>query len=261
MENPLLSIRNLNVNYNKTPVLRNINLEVKKGEILGIVGESGSGKSTLIKASMGLLDNSLNIDDGSIYYEGKNIVNMKNESLRKLRGAEMGIIFQDCKNALCPVRKIGVQIYESLAQHMKISKREAEKIAFEILEKLNFPDGKRILGSYPFELSGGMNQRVGIMMAMILNPKLIFADEPTSSLDATIQKNVVCEMKNLAENFGVSIVIVTHNIGIVEYIADNVAVMLNGSIVEYGKKTKVITNPENEYTRNLLNSVFKIKRR
>jgi len=261
MDEPLLNICNLNVNYNKTSVLKDISFKVGKSEILGIVGESGSGKSTLIKAAMGLLGNNAYIKSGNIFYKGKDIINMPKEELRKIRGPEMGMIFQNCQNTLCPVRTIEEQLYESLSQHKKVTKAEVGKLALEMLERFKFSNAKRVLKSYPFELSGGMNQRVGIMMAMLLNPSLIFADEPTSALDVTVQKRVVDEMICFSKDFNVSIVIVTHNIGVVEYMADNIAVMFNGEMVEYGEKEKVINNPENEYTKNLLKAVIRIKGR
>lgn len=259
MRQPLLKISNVDIEYNQSRVVNNVNLSVNQGEILGIVGESGSGKSTLIKAAMGILSNNGCVSNGSIFYKEKDLLVTTAEELRKIRGTEMGMIFQDCESSLCPVRTIGDQVYETMAQHIKVTKKYAEEKALELFEILHFSDGKRVLKSYPFELSGGMNQRVGIMMAMLMKPSLLFADEPTSSLDVTVQKQVVNEMLRIRDNYGTAIVIVTHNIGVVNYIADNIAVMYKGNVVEYGKKYDVINNPKNEYTVKLLKAVPKLK--
>ncbi|MDD3569970.1 MAG: ABC transporter ATP-binding protein [Lachnospiraceae bacterium] len=259
MEQPLLKISNLDVEYNQSRVISNVSLSVNEGEILGIVGESGSGKSTLIKSAMGILSNNGCVSNGSIFYKERDLLNASAEELRRVRGTEMGMIFQNCESSLCPVRTIGDQVYETMVQHMKVTKKNAKEKALELLEILHFSDGKRVLKSYPFELSGGMNQRVGIMMAMLLKPSLLFADEPTSALDVTVQKQVVNEMLRIRDNFGTAIVIVTHNIGVVNYIADNIVVMYKGNVVEYGKKDDIINNPKNEYTIKLLKAVPKLK--
>lgn len=259
MKQPLLKISNVDIEYNQSRVVSNVSLSVNEGEILGIVGESGSGKSTLIKAAMGILSNNGCVVNGSISYKEKDLLKVTSEEFRKIRGTEMGMIFQNCESSLCPVRTIGDQVYETMSQHMKVTKKYAEEKALELLEILHFNDGKRVLKSYPFELSGGMNQRVGIMMAMLMKPSLLFADEPTSALDVTVQKQVVNEMLRIRENYGTAIVIVTHNIGVVNYIADSIAVMYKGNVVEYGEKNDVINNPKNEYTAKLLKAVPKLK--
>lgn len=172
----------------------------------------------------------------------------------------MGMIFQNSEAALCPIRSIEDQLYESVSQHEKATRKEVQERALELFEKMRLPDGRRILGSYPFELSGGMNQRVGIMMAMILKPDLLFADEPTSALDVTVQAQVVKEMVKMRDLYGTGIVIVTHNIGVVDYMADKIAVMYQGNLVEYGSKEDIIHHPREEYTRTLIGAVLRIDR-
>lgn len=256
----LLEMRQVSVAYNGVPVVHDVSLRMEPGEILGIVGESGSGKSTLIRAAMGLLGSGGAVTDGVISYKGKNLLEMGAEELRRLRGPAMGMIFQNTGASLSPIRTIGEQAYECVTQHEKASRAEVEERALALFEKMKLKDGKRILRSYPFELSGGMNQRVGIMLAMIQKPELLFADEPTSALDVTVQAEVVKEMLRLREEFGTGIAIVTHNIGVVERMADRIAVMHQGRIVEYGPKAEVIGNPQDDYTKKLLGAVIRIQR-
>lgn len=260
MGEPLLDMRHVEICYNGRPAVHDISFQMEPGEILGIVGESGSGKSTLIKAAMGLLGNSGAVTMGDIYYKGRNVIDARGEELRSIRGSAMGMIFQNTGASLCPVRSIGDQLYESVTQHKKMSRREVYDRAMKLFEKMSLKNGERLLKSYPFELSGGMNQRVGIMMAMILKPDLLFADEPTSALDVTVQAQVIREMMKMRDLYGTGIVIVTHNIGIVEYMADKVAVMHQGRLVEYGDKKDVIGYPKEAYTRKLLSAVLHIDR-
>ena len=257
MGQPLLDIQHVEISYAGTPVVHDVTLQMQPGEILGIVGESGSGKSTVIKAAMGLLGKNGAVTRGDIYYRGKNVLEAKGEELRKMRGPGMGMIFQNTGASLCPIRRIEEQLYESVLQHEKISRFEVRRRALELFEKMKLRDGERILKSYPFELSGGMNQRVGIMMAMIMNPDLLFADEPTSALDVTVQAQVVREMVKLRELFGTGIAIVTHNIGVVEYMADQIAVLYQGKLVEYGTKEEVLYHPQEPYTRQLIGAVLR----
>ena len=258
METPLFQIKNVTIQYNKNTVVQDVSLSLQSGEILGIVGESGSGKSTVLKAAMGLLGKSGHVSEGSILFKGKDISQLTSEEMRLLRGPEMGMIFQDCAASLCPTRKIGDQLFEILNQHQKISKADMITKAIELMKKFNLNDGKRILNSYPFELSGGMNQRVGIVMAMMLHPALLFADEPTSALDVTVQAQVVKEMMKMRELYDTGIVLVTHNIGVVSYMADKIAIMYKGQMIEYGSKNEIIHHPKEEYTKKLLAAVPRI---
>lgn len=260
MGQPLLNMQHVEISYNGKAVVHDVSLQLEPGEILGVVGESGSGKSTLIKAAMGLIGSSGAVTKGDIFYKGKNVVDARGEELRRMRGPAMGMIFQNTGASLCPIRSIEDQLYESVAQHEKVTRQEVRDRAMELFEKIGLKDGERILKSYPFELSGGMNQRVGIVMAMVLKPDLLFADEPTSALDVTVQAQVVEEMMKMRELYGTGIVIVTHNIGVVEHMADKVAVMYQGHLVEYGDKREIIEAPKEEYTRKLLGAVLRIRK-
>lgn len=260
MNQLLLDIQHVEISYNGSPVVYDFSLSMRPGEILGIVGESGSGKSTVIKAVMGMLGNNGAVTRGDIYYKGKNVLDITREETRRLCGPEMGMIFQNTKASLCPIRSIEEQLYESVLEHENISKEEIRERALGLFAQMRMPEGERILKSYPFELSGGMNQRVGIMMAMILKPTLLFADEPTSALDVTVQAQVVREMMKMRKLYGTGIAVVTHNIGLVNRMADNVAVMHRGRLVEYGPKEEVIYHPKEEYTRRLIAAVPRINR-
>lgn len=257
----LLKLDHVTICYNGEPVVQDINLELNKGEILGVVGESGSGKSTIIKAVMGLLGNEGMVTEGDIWYMGRNVVDMPEKELRTLLGPEIAMVFQDSGAALCPIRTVGDQIYESMREHEKISRRECEERAIEMMEKIGLKDGRRVLKSYPFELSGGMNQRVGICISMLQHPSLLLADEPTSALDVSVQRQVVREMLKLRELFGTAIVIVTHDIGVVRAMADTVLVLKNGKTVEYGTADRVLDHPRDPYTRKLLEAVPKLQRK
>ena len=256
----LLSYEHVEISYGGTPVVHDVSFSVKPGEILGLVGESGSGKSTLIKAAMGLLGDNGLVTKGDILFDGKNIPDLPEKELRKIRGKKIGMIFQDAGASLCPIRTIGEQIYESMSAHMDISKADAQDRAFTLFEKLHFQDSRRIWGSYPFELSGGMNQRAGIVIAMLMNPAVLLADEPTSALDVAVQKQVVLEMKQLRELFGTAIILVTHDIGVVSAMADTVLVLKDGRKVEYGPARRVLQAPEQAYTKKLLAAVPKLRR-
>ena len=264
MMSNILEYRNVDIHYGKKQVIENVSLAMKPGEILGIVGESGSGKSTLIRAAMGLLGEGGTVTQGQILYQGTNttidMTQIHGEEMRRLRGAEIAMIFQNAGASLCPIRTIEEQLYEAVLEHESISKGEIRDRALELFEQLRFTNGEQILKSYPFEFSGGMNQRVGIVLAMGLRPRLLLADEPTSALDVTVQLQVLREMKKLRDMYGTSIVLVTHNIGVVNYLADHVAVMHQGKLVEYGTKEDVLNHPQDAYTKKLIGSVLHLKR-
>ena len=264
MMSNILEYRNVDIHYGKKQVIENVSLSMKPGEILGIVGESGSGKSTLIRAAMGLLGDGGPVTQGQILYQGTNttidMTQIHGEEMRRLRGAEIAMIFQNAGASLCPIRTIEEQLYEAVLEHESISKGEIRDRALELFEQLRFTNGEQILKSYPFEFSGGMNQRVGIVLAMVLRPRLLLADEPTSALDVTVQLQVLREMKKLRDMYGTSIVLVTHNIGVVNYLADHVAVMHQGKLVEYGTKEDVLNHPQDAYTKKLIGSVLHLKR-
>lgn len=256
----LLQYNHVDISYLGQPVIRDVGFSLHSGEILGIVGESGSGKSTLIKAAMGLLGCEGQVTRGDIWFKGKNLPELPPKELRKFCGSELGYIFQSSGSAFCPIRTVGAQLFETMRAHGKITKADFEVQALELLGKLGFADGKRILASYPFELSGGMQQRVGIAAAMLLNPSVLFADEPTSALDVTIQKQVVEEMLMVRETFGTAIVLVTHNLGVIGAMTDRVLVLENGWCVECGSTRQVLSQPRADYTKALLAAVPRLRR-
>ena len=256
----LLRYDHVDISYNGFLAVKDVSFTLEPGEILGIVGESGCGKSTLIKAAMGLLGSAGMVTRGDIWYKGKNLPDLPPKELRKLNGPELGMIFQSAGSSFCPIRTIEAQLYETMTEHEKTSKAEFLDRAMELLGKLGFEDGKRVLGSYPFELSGGMQQRVGIAAAMLLNPSVLLADEPTSALDVSVQKQVVEEMLLVRDTFGTAIILVAHNIGVIGAMADKVLVMKNGETVEYGKTQQVLENPQADYTRALLSAVPRLRR-
>lgn len=256
----ILEIRNLSISYRNKPAVRSVSFDVPEKSIVSIVGESGSGKSTIIKAAMGLLSSDGEITEGEILFAGTNICKSNAEELRKIRGKEMTMIFQDAGAFLNPRMKIGSQYLEMLCVHNKgMSKQEATQIAERMLQKLKLADPKRIMRAYPFQLSGGMKQRVAIAMAISMNPKLLFADEPTSALDVTVQAQVVQELLNLREELGTSLVLVTHNMGVASRISDYIAVMYKGDLLEFGTRDQIIESPQTDYTKMLLSVVPELK--
>ena len=259
-----LNISGLSVSYSDSTVLENVTLQLKKGEILGIAGESGSGKSTLIKAIIGLFPKEGHIDGGVIEYNGVDITGNE-KCLKSLRGSNIGMIFQNTERAMCPVRTIKSQLYESMFSNEAVKdKRKAKRIidekAVHMLEQMNIKNAIKVLNSYPFELSGGMNQRVGIMMAMLMKPDLLLADEPTSALDVIAQRQVVDVFKDIKCSGDTSMIIVSHNINVVRELADKIIVMKSGRIVEY-EDTEIIMNyPKQEYTKQLISAVPVLRR-
>ena len=257
---PLLTYDSVEVSFNGHAVTHDVSFTLHKGEILGIVGESGSGKSTLLKAAMGLLGGGGLVTRGDIWFQNKDLPDLPELELRKICGAQIGMIFQDAGASLCPIRTIGDQIYESMAAHMKITRVQAKEKALILFDKLQFKNGQRIWESYPFELSGGMNQRVGIAIAMLMEPPVLMADEPTSALDVAVQKQVIEEMLHLRELFGTAIILVTHDIGVVSAMADTVLVLKDGRIMEFGTTQQILCEPQDTYTRKLLAAVPKLRR-
>ncbi|MDO4491376.1 MAG: ABC transporter ATP-binding protein [Lachnospiraceae bacterium] len=256
----ILCYEQVDICYGEKQIIRDCSFSVQSGEILGIVGESGSGKSTLIRAAMGLLGNTGVVTRGDIWYQGKDLPDLSEKEMRKLCGPELAYIFQEAGSSFCPIRTILDQMYESVKEHQKTTKAQVRDQAEELLSRFGFQDPGRILKSYPFELSGGMKQRVGIAAAMLLNPKVLFADEPTSALDVTTQKQVVEEMLMVRETFGTSILLVTHNIGVVRATADQMLVLKDGKRVEYGATGDILENPQSEYTKKLLSAVPVLRR-
>ncbi|MFR5336113.1 MAG: ABC transporter ATP-binding protein [Blautia producta] len=255
-----LSYDSVEISFDGKAVVHDVSFSLHPGEILGIVGESGSGKSTLLKAAMGLLGKSGMVTRGDIWFQEKDIPDLSRGEMQKICGEKIGMIFQDAGASLCPIRTIGEQIYESITAHKKMSREQAKEKALGLFEKLKFQDGERIWNSYPFELFGGMNQRVGIAIAMLMEPPVLLADEPTSALDVAVQRQVVQEMLALRELFGTAIILVTHDIGVVSAMADSILVLKEGKVMEYGAATQVLETPQNDYTRKLLSAVPRLRR-
>lgn len=255
MREPVLKYECVDVSYSGKVALRQVTVEVHAGETLCIVGESGSGKSTLVKAAMGLLGGQGEVSKGRILFEGSDLTSLSNDDLRAHCGPDMAMVFQDALASLTPIRTIGDQLFEAVRIHQNIPRKDVEEKACDLLARMNIDDPRRVLESYPFELSGGMGQRVGIMMALIMEPKVLFADEPTSALDALSQKLVVQELMRLQEDIHNAIVLVTHNIGVARYVADEVLVLKDGSVVEQGRALEVLAHPQRSYTKELLDAV------
>lgn len=252
----MLEIKDLAVQYgNQAPTIEHFNLSMKKGEIISVVGESGSGKTTVIRAVLGALSGAGRITSGDILYHGESLLKNSKSDWRKIRGSKMSMIFQDCGGTLNPIRKIGSQYVEYIRTHQSMTKKEAWDKAVSMLTKMRLPDAENIMNSYPYQLSGGMRQRVGIAMAMTFNPELLLADEPTSALDVTTQAQIVRQMMELRDDFGTGIIIVTHNIGVAAYMADQLIVMHHGKVVDHGTREEVLNNPTSDYTKKLLEAV------
>ena len=256
----LLEYRQTDVCYGGVRAVRGVSFTLHAGEILGVVGESGCGKSTLLRAAMGLLGPGGLVTGGKILYQGENLPDLSHRARRRLNGPELGMIFQSAGSAFCPVRRVGDQLYEMMRAHGPMDKRAFRQQAGALLDRLGLEDGPRILNSYPFELSGGMQQRVGIAAAMLLSPGVLLADEPTPALDVTLQKQVVEEMRMVRDTFGTAIVLVAHNLGVIGAMADNVLVLKDGKTVEYGKTGDVLANPQADYTKALLAAVPRLRR-
>ncbi|MCD8053547.1 MAG: ABC transporter ATP-binding protein [Lachnospiraceae bacterium] len=253
----MLSIRDVSITYGKnpTPTVQGISLEMKQGEIVSIVGESGSGKSTVIRAILGCLPGGGTVSSGDIQFEGKSLLGYSREEWRNLRGTEISMIFQDSGAMINPIRRIGSQYVEYIRTHEKMSKKDAWNRGVEMLERMRLPNGDNIMRSYPFQLSGGMRQRVGIAMAMTFQPKLLLGDEPTSALDVTTQAQIVRQMMALRDQYNTSIIVVTHNLGVAAYMADKILVMKEGRVVDAGTREEILNHPSSAYTENLLASV------
>src|SRR5699024_8425444 len=236
--------------------VRGVNFHLKKVETLAIVGESGCGKSVTANAIMRLIpDPPGKITNGSILFKGMDLTRQSEKEMRSIRGVDISMIFQDPMTALNPTLTIGTQLTEGLMQHQKISKEKAKKRALEMMDLVGIPSPEERLKQYPHQFSGGMRQRIVIAIALICEPELLIADEPTTALDVTIQAQILELFEKIQEVTGVSIILITHDLGVVASIADRIAVMYAGKIIETGTKRDIFYRPEHPYTKGLLNSV------
>ena len=247
----LLEVKDLQISYGNKITVDSASFSLEKGEILSIVGESGSGKTTVIRALMGCLPGNGHVSSGDILFEGCSVVNNTADDWRKMCGEEMSMIFQDSGNMINPIRKVGQQFTDYIMAHKpQTSKNDAYKMAVTMLADVRLPNPDNIMNSYPFELSGGMRQRVGIAMAMVFHPKILLADEPTSALDVTTQAQIIRQIVDVRNEFNAAVIIVTHNLGVASYMSNKIIVMKNGHIVESGSREEVIGKPQHSYTKN-----------
>lgn len=256
-----LQLNDLSVSF-QTPngalrAVRGISLSLKEGETLAIVGESGSGKSVTSKAVMGILPSNAKIEKGEIFFDGKDLLKLTEREMSKLRGSRISMIFQDPLSALNPIMRVGKQITETLLLkgEGRMSKQEAKKRAIELLSEVGIPNPEKRFSSYPFELSGGMRQRVVIAIALAANPEVLICDEPTTALDVTIQSQILDLIEGLKRSRKLSVLFITHDLGVVARVADRVAVMYAGKIVEYGKAEEIFYHAKHPYTLALLASM------
>lgn len=256
----ILSIQDLVIKFtlrgDELTAIRGASLDLYKGESLCIVGESGSGKSVLTKSFMGMLDNNGWIDSGSIMYKGKDLAKYKSEAeWLNIRGKQIAMVFQDPMTSLSPLKTIGKQIEESVELHQGLKGEAAKHAVLEILDNVGIPDPATRYNQYPFEFSGGMRQRVVIAIAMACNPQILICDEPTTALDVTIQAQILQLLDKLQKMYNLTVIYITHDLGVVAHVADRVAVMYAGDIIEIGLAEEVFYNPQHPYTFNLLSSL------
>jgi peptide/nickel transport system ATP-binding protein len=264
MSIPLLEIRNLKVSFRTDDgVVRavdGVSATLNEGETLGIVGESGSGKSVTMMSVMRLITDPNAHFEGEVLYKGTNLMSLPQSEIRSIRGAGIGMIFQDPMTSLNPVYKVGWQIEEQIREHEKVSKQAARARAIELLTSVGIPNARERVDAYPHQFSGGMRQRVMIAMAVSCNPDVLIADEPTTALDVTIQAQILGLIKKLREDYGTAVVLITHDMGVVADMADRIAVMYAGKIVEQGTQRELFYDPQHPYTWGLLGSIARLDR-
>ncbi len=255
----ILEIKQMHTSFRtskgEVEAIRGIDLRVQEGEILGIVGESGSGKSVTMKSVMGLLPSYAKVESEGIFYKGIDLAALPEKELQKYRGQELAMIFQDPMTAMNPLRKVGYHLTQVIQRYKKCSAKEAEKIAIEMLTQVGIPTPEVRMKQYPHEFSGGMRQRVLIAMALSCEPSLLIADEPTTALDVTIQAQILELLKELHDKKNMSIVIISHDMGVMATMCDRIAVMYGGIIVEEGTVNEIFYNPKHPYTKALLKSI------
>ncbi|NPV28095.1 MAG: ABC transporter ATP-binding protein [Firmicutes bacterium] len=260
----VLTVKNLSTHfYTRYGVIKAVDgasFTVAAGKTLGLVGESGCGKSVTALSILRLIEPPGRICSGEVWLNGYDLLRLPSRQLRQVRGREIALVFQDPLTSLNPVLTIGTQLAETIVSHQETTWAEARQRAVELLARMGLPDPERLMRLYPFQLSGGMRQRVMMAMALSLRPKVLIADEPTTALDVTLQAQILAELKQLQEELGMAIILITHDLGVVAAMADEVAVMYAGSIVERGPVAEVFDRPAHPYTRALLRSVPRLDR-
>ncbi len=258
----LLKVNNLEVSFfthaGEVKAVRNISYDLEVGDVMGIVGESGSGKSVSSNALMGIIAEPGKVVGGTIEFDGKEVTSMSDKQLEQLRGKDIGMIFQDPMTSLNPVFTVGYQIDETLRKHTKLNKADRKKRIIELFNLVGINQPEKRIHQYPHEFSGGMRQRVVIAMALACNPKLLIADEPTTALDVTIQAQIIELLKELRDKIDMTIIFITHDLGVVAEICDKISVMYAGNIIEKGTVRDIFYNPKHPYTWGLLKSVPKL---
>ncbi|MAH13964.1 MAG: peptide ABC transporter ATP-binding protein [Verrucomicrobia bacterium] len=260
---PLLEVKDLSVQFKtdegEAEALDKVSFDIHPGQTVGVVGESGCGKSVTAYSIMRLLPRPMGmISSGSILFQGKNLLDLSTEEMQEVRGNEIGMIFQEPMNALNPVQKIGNQLSEVFNLHMQIEDHQAWLSSVEMLEAVGIPSPENRMHEYPHQLSGGMRQRVVIAMALACKPKLIIADEPTTALDVTVQAQILDLLSNLQKDSGCSILLITHDLGVIAENCDEVCVMYAGRVVERGTSNKIFASPQHAYTQDLIDSIPKL---
>ena len=262
IKNPLLQVKDLEVSFftnaGEVKAVRKISYDLKFGEVIGIVGESGSGKSVSSYALMGIIPEPGKVIGGDIIFDGEKILEKTEGDLQKIRGKDVGMIFQDPMTSLNPVFTVGHQIEESLKRHTELNKTQRTERIVELLKLVGINQPEKRVKQYPHELSGGMRQRIMIAMSLACNPKLLIADEPTTALDVTIQAQIIELLKELKEKINMSIIFITHDLGVVADICDKIAVMYAGTVVERGSVEEIFYKPQHPYTKRLLKSIPRV---
>ena len=265
-KNPILKVKDLVVKFRvrnkELTAIRSVSLDLYEGETLAIVGESGSGKTVLTKTFTGMLETNGRIPAGSIEFEGRNLLEIKTDKAwEAVRGAKIATVFQDPMTSLNPLKKIGAQITEVIEKHQKLPKDEAKRIALKLMEKVGIKEVDKRFYDYPFQYSGGMRQRIVIAIALACKPRILICDEPTTALDVTIQAQILDLIRALQKDYGFTTIYITHDLGVVANVADRVAVMYSGQIVEYGTVREIFYDPRHPYTWALISSLPTLARK
>ena len=256
----LLDVEHLNITFGSAQAVRDLNLSIAKGDVVGLVGESGSGKSITSLAIMGLLPVQARVS-GNIRFAGDELLSASSDKMRSLRGQAISMIFQEPMTALNPLMRIGDQVAEAVLAHERLSRKEARERAIAALNEVAIPNAAARSRDYPHQLSGGQRQRVMIAVAIVNRPQLLIADEPTTALDVTVQEQILNLLSQLREKFSLSMLFISHDLGVVSRVSDRVAVMYRGQVVESGSARQVFTSPAHEYTRGLLHAIPTLRSR